>query len=180
MWVKSLSLRKSDTEFFRLFFQLEFRCHIGERTRMYVWMDGVNSDNALSIQTMVTRTMVTQKMVGQKMFSRNMVPLNMVCRNLVTLNMVTPKLLGTRLHRTGCSTLVISWHLEFFFSTFFWLLFFLFFFIFYFLEFLFFEFFVIITTTSITYFTLLNPMAMYIGNGHIFVLLFFSCANIFW
>ena len=71
-----------------------------EQGCMYGWMNGVNSDNALSIQTMVTRTMVTQKMVGQKMFSRNMVTPNMVCRNLVTLNMVTPKLLGTRLHRT--------------------------------------------------------------------------------
>ena len=54
-----------------------------EQGCMYGWMNGVNSDNALSIQTMVTRTMV-----GQKMFSWNMVTPNMVCWNLVTPNMV--------------------------------------------------------------------------------------------
>ena len=142
MWVKSLSLRKSDIIFSTFFFNLSSDVIlVKEQGCMYVWMDGVNSDNALSIQTMVTRTMVTRKMVGQKMFLRNMVPLNMVCRNLVTLNMVTPKLLGTRLHRTGCSTLVISWHLDFFkkkCSTFFLLFFyfFLFFWNFCFLNFL--------------------------------------------
>ena len=31
------------------------------------WMNGTKSDNAISIQTMVTRTMVTQKMVGRNM-----------------------------------------------------------------------------------------------------------------
>ena len=77
---------------------------------IYGWTNGTKSDNAISIQTMVTRTMATQKMVGRNMVSRNMVTPNMVgwnlvtpnmvCRNLVTLNMVTPKLLGTRLHRT--------------------------------------------------------------------------------
>ena len=56
---------------------------------IYGWMNGTNSDNAISIQTMVTRTMATQKMVGR----------NMVGRNLVTPNMVTPKLIGTRLRR---------------------------------------------------------------------------------
>ena len=51
--------------------------YFGERTRMYVWMDGwmdgVNSDNALSIQTMVTRTMVTQKMFSRNIFTPKMV-----------------------------------------------------------------------------------------------------------
>ena len=75
----------------------------------------------------------------------------------VTWNPVTPN---------RCSTLVISWHLDFFFD------FFLIFFCIY--------LFLIFATTSITYFTLLNPMAMYIGNGHFCFLLFFSCANIFW
>ena len=95
---ENLTLRIFSTFFFNLSSDVIL---VKEQGCMYVWMDGVNSDNALSIQTMVTRTMVTQKMVGQKMFSRNMVTPNMVCRNLVTLNMVTPKLLGTRLHRTG-------------------------------------------------------------------------------
>ena len=68
-------------------------------------MNGTNSDNAISIQTMVTWTMATQKMVGRNMVTpnmvgRNMVTPNMVGRNLVTPNMVTPKLLGTRLQRT--------------------------------------------------------------------------------
>ena len=73
-------------------------------------MNGTNSDNAISIQTMATRTMVTQKMVGRNMVARNLVTPNMVVRNLVTPNMVgrnlvtpnmvTPKLLGTRLRRT--------------------------------------------------------------------------------
>ncbi len=64
----------------------------------------------------------------------------------VTWNPVTPN---------RCSTLVISWHLDFFLDFFF--------------DFFFFDFliFLIFATTSITYFTLLNPMAMYIGKGHI-------------
>ena len=79
---------------------------VKEHGCIYGWTNGTYSDNAISIQTMVTRTMATQKMVGQNMVSRNMVTPNMggwnlvtpnmVCRNLVTLNMVTPKLLGTR------------------------------------------------------------------------------------
>ena len=43
---------------------------------MYGLMNGANSDNAVSIQTMVTRTMGTQKMVGRNMVSRNMVTPN--------------------------------------------------------------------------------------------------------
>ena len=34
---------------------------------MYGWMNGTNSDNAISIQTMATQKMVTQKMVGRNM-----------------------------------------------------------------------------------------------------------------
>ena len=97
-------------------------------------MNGTNSDNAISIQTMVTQTMVTQKMVGRNMVPWNMVPRNMVtpnmvdwnlvtpnmvCRNLVTLNMVTPKLLGTRFTPNTtilwCSTSV-KYFILFFFS----------------------------------------------------------------
>ncbi len=59
---------------------------------VYGWTNGANSDDDVSIQTMVTRTMVTQKMVGR----------NMVSQNMVTPNMVPPKLLGTWLHRHGC------------------------------------------------------------------------------
>ena len=44
-----------------------------EQGCMYGGMNGANSDNAISIQTMVTQTMVTQKMVGRNMVSRNMV-----------------------------------------------------------------------------------------------------------
>ena len=78
---------------------------VKEHGCMYGWMNGTNSDNAISIQTMATRTMVTQKMVGRNMVApnmvgRNMVTPNMVGRNLVTPNMVTQKLLGTRLRRT--------------------------------------------------------------------------------
>ena len=104
---KNLTLRKFSTFFFNLSSDVIL---VKEHGCIYGWMNGTNSDNAISIQTMVTRTMATQKMVGRNMVSRNMVTPNMVgwnlvtpnmvCRNLVTLTMVTPKLLGTRLHRT--------------------------------------------------------------------------------
>ena len=100
-----------DRIFFNFFFNLSSDVIlVKEHGCMYVWMNGSNSDNAISIQTMATQKMVTQKMVGRNMVSRNMVTPNMVGRNmvtpnmvgrnLVTPNMVTPKLLGTRLHRT--------------------------------------------------------------------------------
>ena len=75
-------------------------------------MNGANSDNAVSIQKMVTpnmvgRNLVTPNMVAWKLVTLNMVAWNlvtpnMVGRNLDTLNVVTPKLLGTLLHRHGC------------------------------------------------------------------------------
>ena len=40
---------------------------------MYGWMNGANSDNALSIQTMVTQTMATQKMALSRGGSRDRV-----------------------------------------------------------------------------------------------------------
>ncbi len=36
---------------------------------MYGWMNGANSDNVVSIPTMVTQTMATQKVVGQNMIT---------------------------------------------------------------------------------------------------------------
>ena len=39
-----------------------------EQGCMYGWMNGVNSDNALSIQTMVTRTMVTRRWLVRRYF----------------------------------------------------------------------------------------------------------------
>ena len=85
-------------------------------------MNGSKSDNAISIQTMVTRTMATQKMVGRNMDSQNMVTPNMVgwnlvtpnmvCRNLVTLNHgyseVTWNPVTPNTTILWCSTLVIS------------------------------------------------------------------------
>ena len=40
---------------------------VKEHGCMYGWMNGTNSDNAVSIQTMATRTMVTQNMIAPKM-----------------------------------------------------------------------------------------------------------------
>ena len=112
IWKKTMSGKIWHLEKFRLFFfNLSWDVIlVKEHGCIYGWTNGTKSDNAISIQTMVTRTMAIQKMVGRNMFSRNMVTPNMVgwnlvtpnmvCRDLVTLNMVTPKLLGTRLHRT--------------------------------------------------------------------------------
>ena len=65
-------------------------------------MNGANSDNAVSIQKMVTPNMVGRNLVTPNMVAWNLVTPNMVGRNLDTLNVVTPKLLGTLLHRHGC------------------------------------------------------------------------------
>ena len=45
--------------FFHFVFKLELRLLI-ERTCMYGWMSGANSDNAVSIPTIVTWTMMSQ------------------------------------------------------------------------------------------------------------------------
>ena len=83
-----------------------------EQGRMCGLMNGANSDNAVSIQKMVTpnifgRNMVTPNIVAWNLITLNMVAWNldtpnMVARNLVTLIMLTLKLLGTLLHRHGC------------------------------------------------------------------------------
>ena len=64
-------------------------------------MNGANSDNAVSIQKIVTPNMVGRNLVTPNMVAWNLVTPNVVTRNLGTLNMVTLKLLGTRLHRQG-------------------------------------------------------------------------------
>ncbi len=57
---------------------------VKEHGCIYGWMNGTNSDNDISIKTiMANQTMVIPNMVG-----RNMVTPNMVARNLVTPNIV--------------------------------------------------------------------------------------------
>ena len=52
----------------RIFFNLTSDDRlVKEHGCMYGWMNGTNSDNAISIQTMATQKMVTQKMVGRNM-----------------------------------------------------------------------------------------------------------------
>ncbi len=81
-----------DRIFFNIFFNLNSDVIlVKEHGCIYGCMNGTNSDNAISIQTMVTRTMATQKMVGRNMVYRNMVTPNMVGWNLVTPNMVLNK-----------------------------------------------------------------------------------------
>ena len=77
---------------------------------MYGWMNGANSDNALSIQTMVTQDYgYSEDGWSEHGFSEHgysehgwLEPGYSEHGLSVTLNMVTPKLLGTRLHRHGC------------------------------------------------------------------------------